>query len=126
MFTGISFLGEEDRLEFPTLVSSLRLNKRTVGQVIYFYNQDAETLNREQRDFAQVYSDEASTEIQSLKGVSSLEFRYYFYDEQKKEYLWQEEWSEEEVPLAVRMVLEFNNGVKIIKFTKTVSIGVSG
>ena len=45
-FTGLNFLGKVDRLEFPALVDSPRLNKKTVGQVVYFYNSTSGALNR--------------------------------------------------------------------------------
>jgi len=126
-FTGINFSGTIDTLEFPTLVESRRLQKRTVGKVIYAYEPATRTLNRYQLDFAGVYSDESNASSQqSLRNVRALKFQYYLYDEQNKVYLWQDEWSKEDLPLAVKVELEFDDGKEIKKFTKTVGIPISG
>ncbi len=124
-FTGLNLLGKEDKVEFPTLVHSPSLNKRTVGKVVYFYNPQEELFNREQRDFVEIYMGEKGAVRQSLENIKSLKFRYYFYDEEIKEYLWEDEWIEEELPLAVKIELEFYDGVETQKFTKTVNIPVS-
>ena len=124
-FTDIDFSGEEYRVGFPTLINSPRLNKRSVGQVVYFYDPATEVVNREERDFSQVYSGESGVVKQSLKNVESLKFQYYFYHSEEKEYTWQDEWLEEARPLAVRIELEFDNGTQVVKFTKTVGIPVT-
>ncbi|MCM8796060.1 MAG: prepilin-type N-terminal cleavage/methylation domain-containing protein [Candidatus Omnitrophica bacterium] len=125
-FTGINFSGTKEMLEFPTLVNSLRLQKRTVGKVIYIYEPQNQILNRYQLDFAGVYMGETNlTFRQSLRNIKSLRFQYYFYDKDKKEYLWQDEWLKEDLPLAVRLELEFDNGKESKKFTKTVNIPTS-
>lgn len=124
-FTGIKFLGAKDRLEFSTLVNSPGLQKRTVGEVIYFYNAQTAILSREQKDFAQLFAEEEGTINQALRNLRGLKFQYYIYDKDKKEYLWLEEWLKEDLPLAVRIELEFNDGAQTSKFTKTVSIPVS-
>lgn len=122
-FTGIIFSGTMEKAEFPTLVNSLRLQKRTVGKLIYEYEPQNKILNRYQLDFADVYNEESNEDPQqSLSNVETLKFQYYFYDDQKKEYLWQDEWSKEGLPLALRVELEFNNGTEIKKFIKTVGI----
>lgn len=125
-FNGINFSGTEDRLAFATIVNSRRLQKRTVGEIIYFYDSQAEILKREERDFPQVFSGDEGPIAQSLTGVQSLRFKYYIYDTNKKEYLWQDQGPEEGIPLAVRMELEFKDGTQTHKFTKTVNIPVGG
>jgi len=125
-FTGIDFLGEKDKVAFSTLVDSQRLKKRTIGQVIYSYDFLAEILNREERDFSQIYSDESNIATQSLRNIKSLKFQYYSYDKEKKEYLWNDEWQKKELPLAIRIELEFDDSTQANKFTKTVSIPAGG
>lgn len=144
-FTGINFSGTIEKVEFPTLVNPVRdygesgkrydvsngvnspgLQKRTIGKVIYFYDDESKIISREQKDFSQVYSDEKGAIRESLRNVRALKFQYYLYDEQKKECLWQDEWSKEGLPLAVKMELEFDDGAEIKKFTKTVAIPTSG
>jgi prepilin-type N-terminal cleavage/methylation domain-containing protein len=121
-FTGIAFSGKEDSLEFPTLVNSLSLGINTVGQVMYSYDHTAGRLKRKERDFSQVYSDGKGMITEQLKDIKSLEFQYYRYDEEEKEYLWGNEWSKEKVPLAVRLKLEFNGSGQGVEFTKTIFI----
>lgn len=125
-FTGLNFSGRDDIIEFPTLVNSLTLHKRTVGKVIYFYDSGTKILSRKQKDFAQIYNDEEGSIQQLIKNIKSLKFQYYLYDEEKKEYIWQDEWSNEELPLAIKIELGFDDGVQINNFTQTVSIPVSG
>ncbi|MCM8782371.1 MAG: prepilin-type N-terminal cleavage/methylation domain-containing protein [Candidatus Omnitrophica bacterium] len=122
-FAGINFLGTKDALEFPTLVNSPRLQKRTVGKVIYTYVPRNRMLNRYQVDFDGVYSGETDRGLlQSLKNVTSLNFQYYFYDKERKEYLWQDEWLKGGLPLAIKVEMEFDNGRETKKFAKTVGI----
>lgn len=139
-FTGISFSGTIEKVEFPTLVNpvrkgglsngvnSLRLQKRTVGKLIYAYEPQNRILNRYQVDFAGIYSGESNASPQqSLRNVRTLKFQYYLFDEQNKVYLWQDEYVHQEgLPLAVRVELEFDDGKETKKFTKTVGIPTNG
>ncbi len=121
-FTGINFTGSSERIEFATLVYSPRLRTRTVGKAIYFYDGSAGTLAKEERDYSQAYAGEQGSVVQSLGNIRNARFRYYFYDAEKKEYVWREEWGEEGLPLAVRVEFESGDGNQ---FTKTVDIQVS-
>jgi len=125
-FRGINFIGKEDRIEFASLINSRQLKKRTIGQVIYFYDTSVEILKREQRDFSQVFTGQEGLVTWALINFKSLKLQYYVYDREKKEYLWQEECLTGTMPLAVRIDLELKDGTQIHKFTKTVSIPISG
>jgi len=125
-FSTISFLGQEERLEFAALVYSPTLNKTSAGKIIYFYDPGQQSLSREQLDFSQIYNSEGPYIKQKLENIKSLKFQYYIYDPQKKEYLWQQDWAKENLPLAVKIEFEFDNGSQTNKFYKTVSIPVSG
>lgn len=124
-FNGLNFLGEEKRLEFATLVNNPRINKKTVGKAIYLYDSESKIIKRSLLDFSQIYNGKEGTTQELLKNVESLKFRYYLYDKEKKEYLWQDEWLKEDLPLAVRIELDVVDGSQINKFIKTVSIPVS-
>ena len=124
-FSGMHFLGSPDKLELVTLLDSPRMAKHTVGVVIYFYSEQSEILNREERDFSQVYNNDNGRVMQSLKNIVSLKFQYYAYDSEKKQYVWLDEWLDDSLPLAVRMELEFDHGAGTDKFSKTVSIPIS-
>jgi prepilin-type N-terminal cleavage/methylation domain-containing protein len=123
-FNDINFLGREDSIEFPTLVHSPRLGKKTVGQMIYSYDYNKGILQREQRDFSQIYNDEAGVVTLSLDNITRLKFHYYAYDEDTKEYFWQEEWFSEGAPVAVMMELKLDYGTQTKVFKKTVTIPV--
>ncbi len=125
-FKGIDFSGEEDRLEFPTIVDSPRLKKRTVGQVIYSYDSREKILAREERDIAHIYGEEKGPVTQALKYVESLTFLYRRYDENEKVYIWEEKWKRGRLPVALRIRLEFNDGTEVNKITRTIDLPSSG
>lgn len=124
-FSGFNFLGAKNRLEFITLVNSLRMHKYTVGKVIYFYDPESKIINRSSLDFSQIYQGSEGS-IQQLAGnVGFLRFQYYFYDQGEKTYFWLDEWSKEGLPLAVRIELSFVDRGQISGLVKTISIPVS-
>ena len=125
-FTSIHFSGDEEKIEFATVVESQRLKHRSVGKVIYFYDSSLKAIGRKQLDFSQISdNDERDMVVQLLKDVVSLKFQYYLYDNQSKEYLWQDKWEREKLPLAVRIELELGNVGQINKITRTVAIPVN-
>lgn len=125
-FGSINFNGAEDGLRLAALVDSPGLNSRSVGEITYFYDKDKRTLNRELRDYSQIYTAEDGSTEKLLANVSALKFQYYLYIKERKEYIWENEWARPDLPLAVRLELDFDNGSQVNKFIKTVSIPVSG
>jgi len=125
-FSSLPFNGNKYEFEFPALVNSRRLNNKTVGKISYSYDQQAKAIFRKQQDFSQLYSNEEGAPQQLLSNVESFEFSYYFYDKQKKAYLWQEDCQSGTVPLAVKIALTITNDAKTNPFIKTVSIPISG
>lgn len=125
-FTGLTFTGTQERVEFPTILPSPRLGGDVIGRVSYAYDPQSKTLVRVQQDFSQIYSGEESSKIQPVPDLGSVKFRYYVYDKQTKEYSWREDFLEEDFPLAVRIELESGDGPQAQSFTRTVSIPVSG
>jgi prepilin-type N-terminal cleavage/methylation domain-containing protein len=125
-FTGIYFIGREDMFQFPTLVNSSNLNKRTVGQVMYLYDQDSGILTRQKRDFSEIYMGQGGTTTDVIRNIKFLRFQYYFYDEGSQGYLWVDEWEDATPPLAVSIELEFKDEISGDKFIRTVSIPTAG
>lgn len=115
-FSKVRFAGTRDEIRLAAIVNS------AVGEIIYSFDARRGVCNREQRDYSQSYEDEPGYMRGLLINAKSLNFRYYFYDDEKKEYLWQDEWLEEGLPLAVNVNLELNSGAKDYIFTKTISI----
>lgn len=123
-FTGISFIGTENKISFPRIVNSKNLVVNTVGRIIYSYDDGARLIFRQQQDFSQVATDKESFNQRVLGNVTSFRFQYYHYDTDKKEYLWLKEWNSLQTPLAVRIEFENLNKDKKAEFTRSVFIPV--
>jgi prepilin-type N-terminal cleavage/methylation domain-containing protein len=125
-FKGINFSGTENQFDFAAIVNSPRMGKRTVGSISYFYDPKTEAVYKEERDFACVYAGGKGAIKEVLKNIKSLEFKYYSYDIERKEYIWQSGWVKESLPLAVWLQVEITDGDKVFKFSKTVNIPIVG
>jgi prepilin-type N-terminal cleavage/methylation domain-containing protein len=122
----INFSGNEERLEFPSLVYSSRWQNKSVGKIYYAYDSKSGIITQEQRDYSMLFSDEPGVKRQLLSGLSALKFQFYYYDKDNKEYLWLDEWSKEGLPLAVKVEIEISGQGKTNTFVKTVDIPVGG
>jgi len=125
-FKAINFSGTKSRLDFAEIVDSPRMRKDTVGGASYYYDPKTEAVYKEERDFACVYAGDRGVVKEMLKNIKSLEFKYYSYDTEKKEYIWQDMWFNDNLPLAVWSQVEIEDGDNILKFNKTVNIPVAG
>lgn len=123
-FLPINFFGEKDTLSFATIVNSRELQKTTVGKVSYAFNQQAGIINRKQADFSRVFEGREPEVTHSLKDIKSLKFQYYYYHNENKEYLWQDE-ADKDLPLAVRVECEYVDGPNSDTFVRTVSIPIA-
>lgn len=124
--SGVVFMGNKSTLEIPTLVNSAGLNKKTIGKVVYSYDEQAKILNRQQSDFSQLYNKEEGRFTQMLKNVAFFKFEYYYYDTEKKAYFWKDECLSGSMPLAVKVELGYDDQTKNGKFVKIVNIPISG
>jgi hypothetical protein len=124
--SSIAFTGDQNNLGIPTLVSSSGLEARTLGLVVYSYDQQTGQLYRQPKDFSQLYSRQEGEPVILLKNISSFKFEYYYLDAQKQEYLWEEEWVKTGLPLAVRVSLTLNDASKNDKFIRTINIPIGG
>jgi len=122
---GWRFQGKEDGFELPTLIDSPRLGRVTVGKATYSYNQQARTLSRSQADFSQLYESKRDN-ARLIGNIQSLVFEYYFFDKQKKEYFWLREYLGDNLPLAIRVELVYDDGKGKREFSKIVDIPVGG
>ncbi|MBI5416014.1 MAG: prepilin-type N-terminal cleavage/methylation domain-containing protein, partial [Candidatus Omnitrophica bacterium] len=74
-FTGVSFLGTDEMLEFATLVHTPLGAGTTPGRVRYVYDPGSHKLTRSQQDYSQVYTGEEAAKEQPIAGdVTSLKF----------------------------------------------------
>ncbi|HOW42507.1 MAG TPA: type II secretion system protein [Candidatus Omnitrophota bacterium] len=128
LFTGIDFIGKKDRLEFPILLQSRDLQKRTVGKVVYVFNPEAMTVGRAQLDYSALFRTEEPVFARALPRVIQCVFSFYMIDPQTKETYWADDFSAEKgmsLPLAIRIELEVHHGESVQRFVRTVSIPVS-
>lgn len=124
--TNIPFTGDQNSLGVPTLVNSVRLKISSVGLVTYAYDQQSGVLNRQSKDFSQLYNPQEDSSVSLLKNIASFKFEYYYFDTQKQEYTWKEEWLGAGLPLAVRVTLSLNDYSGTDKITRTISIPIGG
>ena len=121
-FSVIPFQGEEYRISMPA-----HLNKSGgIGRVIYIYSPGQMAMARLQMDYPDIYNAGQIRSSPALSGIRSLSFSFYAFDEELKEYVWLNHWPRQEMPLAVRVSLELGDKNENKKFTRTVSIPVSG
>lgn len=126
-YNSIRFFGEAERIEFASCVEFQGKGGESVGKTVYAYKPEREILYKWKLDFSDVYNGNEKAPEEALRGIASLRFRYYSYSEEKKEYLWADDWVKEALPLAVRIELEFDaGGNQTIKTVRTFSIPVSG
>lgn len=121
-YTGISFSGKQDSLDFTGLVFSPDFKRTGVGRIIYSFDQGSGVINKASLDVSEIFRQQPGKTSPVARGIKSLEFGYYYYDTEKKGFGWEEEWAKEELPLAVRIELEFDDGKQTLKFTRTVNI----
>jgi prepilin-type N-terminal cleavage/methylation domain-containing protein len=117
--------GTQWRLEFPAIVYSARWNKKTVGKAVYFFDAKGNSWLKEEQDFSHMSQEQEGRLKSLLNNVKSLQFKYYFFDKEKKEYLWLDESGANEWPLAVRIEVELEGDDEDQLFSKTVNIPVA-
>lgn len=121
-FNSIPFTGQREKLEFCSIVESPNLAAKNVGKVIYEYDPLQKTFRRGTSDFSQVYKEEVNFQGALLNKVQSLKFTYYFYDQEKKAFLWTDDWIKDSLPAAVRLEMAIGEGPGTVTVTKTLCI----
>jgi prepilin-type N-terminal cleavage/methylation domain-containing protein len=123
-FTGLRFRGASDVFELPTLTASSALGTTIPGLVVYTCAPGM--LLRSQSDYTQVYQSAVAPYRHGLGGLQSCNFTYYQYDEEQKIYVWVEEWTSNDLPLAIRIDLTLGTGDDAQRLVKTVNIPLGG
>jgi len=134
-FSEIGFSGNPHKMRFPSLVPMSRDTEKveTVGSIEYSFDNNDHIVYRRYADYSDVYKERYTEERQMLERIENVEFRYYYFDGEREEFRWLENWprrtpyeTEEEiitVPLAVRVVLtQKRNDTNGRSFAKTVYI----
>lgn len=90
-FKDIDFVGKNIKISFPNVIFSDRINKSTVGQIIYLYDIGTGTLIKEEKDISHIFNNKVGKRKKLLKNIKDLEFQYCFFNKKEKEYYWQSE-----------------------------------
>lgn len=135
-FKNIVFYGEKNILSFP---AKLNVPEREngfmqgVGKVQYSYDSRTKTLSRQQFDYQQLCAGEKAEPQMLVKKLDSFLFKYYFYDEEKKDFFWTNIWPPPELksntilfPLAVRIEMSFKENNTVKTYQRTISIPAGG
>ena len=124
-FSIVNLHGEIDQITFNTFVvtpgSSLP-QETGIGQVVYRFDKSNKQIIRERRNYSQIYKGSGGSRQELLSGIDSLSFNYYFYDQQAREYVWLEEWQEDNLPEAVRIELEFDDGQQSRSIIRSITL----
>ena len=107
-FAAVPFAGEKDEITFMAGIESDEGlgGKRAIGKVRYFYDESANAIGREEKDFSQVYRESEGRISQIVRNVGSFGTTYLVKDPLTKEYEWKDEYQPEkpgDLPLAVRL-----------------------
>ncbi|MCM8831015.1 MAG: hypothetical protein NC918_02340 [Candidatus Omnitrophica bacterium] len=124
-FSSIRFEGKTDRIIFPSIVNSYLLGKPIPGEIKYYFDSNKKALVKEERDYSQIYNDREGRNRILLDNVISCGFRYYIYDNEKQEYVWQTSLEEDQFPLAVEINLVFYNDNKMKNFIKAIDMPIN-
>ena len=121
-YSSIRFVGQKTLFECPTIVYTKEFEVKTISQVSYTYDAGNKTLTRAFKDISMLYRGKDGKISFELENIEAASFEYYKYDTETNNYVWMKRWSEEKMPLAVRLKFIINDGTKKIRYAKTVSI----
>ncbi len=127
----IPFLGKKGQVSFsaPVVVSgSQGKNVLTVGKVSYYFDVLKNTLERAQSDYSSIYQKKSPSYKIILSDIKRLNFEYYYYDPQRKQYSWKQDWIKEgeqgKIPQAIRINIELEKKIANNKMVKTIFIPI--
>jgi hypothetical protein len=116
----IAFEGTANELSFPSVSGS------PVTRIGYNFNPGDKTLYKSKVGLSQVLKDKGEKDKkypgEKFMALDDLSVAYYYYDKQKKIYLWVEKWSKADGPFkAVEFRARFRND----QFSKKIFIPIS-
>ena len=128
--TGMRFRGGRTQLSFPT---RMKFNdgeqvKDMLGEVTYSLDKRKQEIHKTEADYSAVYLKRAGKKRVLAQGIHSLQFHYYAYDQDNKQYVWLASWqedfgieTEDNLPLLVRIELSAaQEGQEAQKYVRTV------
>jgi len=124
-YTGIKFEGLPQRIAFATLIvpRESKNSKYEIGYVAYFEDSMDKSINRQQQNYSQLYQDINPMPLKVVSNIKNLTFEYYYYDPNRDKASWESSWEDEEnLPLAVRVKVEFYEDNREKTLVKSISI----
>jgi prepilin-type N-terminal cleavage/methylation domain-containing protein len=117
-----AFIGKSSSIEFYSLLPSLEVSKvANGGQLIasptnvkYSFDLEKQAIRKVERDIYQLLHAEkkrVSKEREAVSDIRNLAFQYYGYDERTRNHRWWDDWINECVPQAVKVRIEYEQGV---------------
>ena len=129
----IYFSGSQNTVYFPVVAQGTAVDGslyKSLGQVMYFYDPVQKTINRNYKNYQQLFSGKKGQSRPLVTGVESLIFEYYFYDAEKKDFFWSINWPVSEqksvFPLALRLTMMLDIDGRLAKSKKTIFIPQGG
>jgi prepilin-type N-terminal cleavage/methylation domain-containing protein len=100
-YNDIVFTAGKDRIQFPSIIDS------DICRIIYSFDGSKKIIFRSSEKLADILKTEkAGLEPESsayFSGVDNLSFSYLAFDMLKKTYIWQEDWKQDNLPIAVKI-----------------------
>jgi hypothetical protein len=136
-FKGIEFSGNQTSVCFAcvsgTAVSNNGFNQG-IGEVKYYYEQSSRSFNRQYIDYEQLSASKQPESRSLINNINNGVFKYYFFDQQKKAFLWSNIWPPESfvpgdnqaLPLAVQVSMVIGSEKTLTTLTKTLNIPIGG
>ncbi len=123
-YSPIPFEGEKNEATFPTGIESGPAlgGHRAMGEVRYFYEENAKAIFRETKNISQAYRQSEGTKDRILKNVSAFSIGYLTFDKLENAYVWNENFrpsKQGELPVAIRLsysLSEKNENVEQVFF----------
>jgi len=131
----VEFIGENELISFASVTDD-----GSLGRVLYYVKGARDMFTREEQGYklaTEMKLRKGKGKVKKLVSVRDIDFTFYYYDKEDKEYKWVELWDPEEngdegeeisederVPLGVRLELTFIEGRERITLTRTVLVPV--
>lgn len=130
-YATIPFQGKSDRFSFATTIQTDEElgGDHGIGRVTYAYDSAHSAILRTQENISQIYKEKTGPSSKVFFPLSSFQLQYYKYDPVEKAYEWKEEWEEtanKMIPLAVKVVLHFQEEGREQSVARTIAIPVGG
>ena len=106
----IPFSGDSEEIVFACAIEARPElgGKRGIGQVRFYYDGSSKTINREVKDYSQVYQESPGQVTALLRNVSSFSLSYLTPAQTGDTYSWNDSWTPQAgaLPAAVRLSFE--------------------